>query len=112
MYGDFVGRFGREPAQEDFVVRRRCHNPCTLNITSHDLSPLLSQIGENSLVDFETSTTNEDGETVWYRYQSVVLYDEEGRPVRHVGRCSTLMSSSAREPIPSKGGARCAHRAL
>lgn len=97
VYGDFVGRFGREPVQEDFVVRRRCHNPCTLNITSHDLSPLLSQIGENSLVDFETSTTNEDGETIWYRYQSVVLYDEEGKPVRHVGRLLDTNEAAQRE---------------
>ena len=94
--GDFVGRFGREPVQEDFVVRRRCHNPCTLNITSHDLSPLLSQIGENSLVDFETSTAMR-WETIWYRYQSVVLYDEEGKPVRHVGRLLDTNEAAQRE---------------
>ena len=46
----------------------------------------MAQIGENSLVDFETSTSGADGDPVWYRYQSVVLSDEEGGPVRHVGR--------------------------
>lgn len=86
VYGDFEGRFGRAPEQGDFVVNRRCQKPCELAITSHDLTPLMTQIGENSLVDFETSTPGADGEPVWYRYQSVVLYDEEGGPVRHVGR--------------------------
>lgn len=86
VYGDFTGRFGREPQQPDFVVHRRCQQECHLDITSHDLSHLMQQIQENSLVDFETSTPGADGEPVWYRYQSVVLYNEDGSPLRHVGR--------------------------
>ena len=97
VYGDFEGRFGRAPEQGDFVVHRRCKKPCTLQITSHDLSPLLAQVGENSLVDFETSTPGADGEPVWYRYQSVVLYDEEGGPVRHVGRLLDTSEAAQRE---------------
>lgn len=97
VYGDFEGRFGRPPQQEDFVVHRRCKNPCSLDISSHDLSPLMEQIGENSLVDFETSTPGPDGEPVWYRYQSVVLYDGEGAPVRHVGRLLDTSEAAQRE---------------
>lgn len=97
VYGDFEGRFGRAPEQGDFVVNRRCQKPCELAITSHDLTPLMTQIGENSLVDFETSTPGADGEPVWYRYQSVVLYDEEGGPVRHVGRLLDTSEAALRE---------------
>ena len=97
VYGDFEGRFGRAPQQEDFVVNRRCQKPCELAITSHDLTPLMTQIGENSLVDFETSAPGADGEPVWYRYQSVVLYDEEGGPVRHVGRLLDTSEAAMRE---------------
>ena len=97
VYGDFEGRFGRAPEQGDFVVHRRCQKPCTLAITSHDLSPLMEQIGENSLVDFETATLGPDGEPVWYRYQSVVLYDDEGAPLRHVGRLLDTNEAAQRE---------------
>lgn len=97
VYGDFEGRFGRAPEQGDFVVNRRCQKPCELTITSHDLTPLMAQIGENSLVDFETSTSGADGDPVWYRYQSVVLYDEEGGPVRHVGRLLDTSEAAMRE---------------
>lgn len=86
VYGDFEGRFGRKPEQPDFVVHRRCKNDCQLKIESHDLSELISQIEENSLVDFCTSSIDKDGEPIWYRYQSVVLYKDDGQPVRHVGR--------------------------
>lgn len=97
VYGDFEGRFGRDPVQDDFVVHRRCQNPCHLDITSHDLSHLLAQVGENSLVDFETSAPGPAGEPVWYRYQSVVLYDEDGGPVRHVGRLLDTNEAAQRE---------------
>ncbi|MFR2950887.1 MAG: hypothetical protein ACLTKG_05950 [Collinsella intestinalis] len=89
VYGDFEGRFGRAPEQGDFVVSRRCQKPCELTITSHDLTPLMAQIGENSLVDFETSTSGADGDPVWYRYQSVVLYDEESIRCATWGVCWT-----------------------
>lgn len=97
VYGDFMGRFGREPRQSDFVVHRRCQRECHLDITEHDLSHLLEQITEKSLVDFETSSGEEDGEPTWYRYQSVVLYDDEGGPVRHVGRLLDTQEQAMRE---------------
>ena len=96
VYGDFEGRSWPRPEQGDFVVNRRCQAK-ELAITSHDLTPLMTQIGENSLVDFETSTPGADGEPVWYRYQSVVLYDEEGGPVRHVARLLDTSEAALRE---------------
>lgn len=86
VFGDFADRFGRAPRQDDFVVRRRCHADCHLKIQVHDLDQLMEAIGDDSLVDFETSTEGPDGEPVWFRYQSVVLYDDDGNAVRHVGR--------------------------
>lgn len=97
VYGDFRGRFGRAPRQSDFVVHRRCQQQCSLEITEHDLSHFLEQINEKSLVDFETSSVEEDEGPVWYRYQSVVLYDDEGAPVRHVGRLLDTQEQALRE---------------
>lgn len=97
VFGDFESRFGRAPQQPDFVVHRRCQNPCDLQIESHDLSGLIANIGEDSLVDFETSTEGPDGEPIWYRYQSVVLYDKDGGPVRHVGRLLDTNEAAQRE---------------
>lgn len=86
VFGDFEDRFAREPRQEDFVVNRRCHKECKLDMHVHGLSGVLENINEDSLVDFETSTEGPDGSPVWYRYQSVVFYDDAGNAVRHVGR--------------------------
>ncbi len=86
VFGDFEDRFGREPRQDDFVVKRRCHKECNLDIHANGLGSLLENITEDSLVDFETYTEGPDGEPVWYRYQSVVLYDDDGNAIRHVGR--------------------------
>ncbi len=97
VYGDFQGRFGRPPEQSDFVVHRRCQKECNLDISSHDLSHLLEQITDNSLVDFETSAEDAQGNPVWYRYQSVVLYDEAGNPIRHVGRLLDTQEMAMRE---------------
>lgn len=97
VFGDFEGRFGRAPEQSDFVVHRRCQNPCHLSIETHDLSDLIAKIDERSLVDFETSTEGPDGEPIWYRYQSVVLYDKAGNPVRHVGRLLDTNEAAQRE---------------
>lgn len=97
VYGDFQDRFGRAPKQEDFVVHRRCQKECNLDINEHSLSHLLEQISENSLVDFETSSVGENDEPIWYRYQSVVLYDENGEPYRHVGRLLDTQEMAMRE---------------
>lgn len=97
VYGDFQDRFEREPRQEDFVVKRRCNRECNLTITTHDLSALMEKISDESLVDFEASTSNAAGEPIWYRYQSVVLYDEGKNAVRHVGRLLDTHTMAVRE---------------
>ena len=78
VYGDFEGRFGRKPEHRDFVVNKRCKRDCNLTITQHDIDTLRQHMRDGGLVDFETSTPGPDGEAIWYRYQSVVLYDKDG----------------------------------
>ncbi len=97
VYGDFQDRFEREPRQEDFVVKRRCNRECVLDITTHDLNALIEKISDESLVDFETSTPNSAGDPIWYRYQSVVLYDKDNNAVRHVGRLLDTHTMALRE---------------
>ncbi|MEY8562570.1 diguanylate cyclase [Eggerthellaceae bacterium 3-80] len=97
VFGDFEGRFGREPEQTDFVVHRRCHQPCTLTIQTHSLDSLTKSLSADSLVDFELSTPDEQGNPIWFRYQSVVLYDEQGKPYRHVGRLLDTHEMALRE---------------
>ncbi len=97
VFGDFKDRFAREPRQEDFVVQRRCHKECNLDIHTNDLSELMDAITPDSLVDFETSTEGPDGQPVWYRYQSVVLYDDENNAIRHVGRLLDTHEMAMRE---------------
>ena len=57
----------------------------------------MEAITPDSLVDSETSTEGPDGEPVWYRYQSVVLYDEDNNAVRHVGRLLDTHEMALRE---------------
>lgn len=97
VFGDFEGRFGREPRQTDFVVHRRCHQPCTLSITTHSLDDLTKSLSAESLVDFELSTPDEQGDPIWFRYQSVVLYDDDKKPYRHVGRLLDTHEMALRE---------------
>ncbi|MCI9129779.1 MAG: diguanylate cyclase [Eggerthellaceae bacterium] len=97
VYGDFEGRFGRPPAQPDFVVHRRCQKDCNIHIESHGIRQLMGKITDESLVDFETSTVDSEGNPVWYRYQSIVLYDDEGNPIRHVGRLLDTHDMAVRE---------------
>lgn len=97
VFGDFDGRFGRDPDQEDFVVHKRCSNKCTLNIHQYDFDELVDAIGQDCLVDYETSTPGPDGKPIWYRYQSVVLYDDDSHPVRHVGRLLDTHEMMVRE---------------
>ncbi len=98
VFGDFEERFSREPRQEDFVVQRRCHKEhCKLDMHVNGLGKLMEDINEESLVDFETFTEGPNGEPVWYRYQSVVLYDDEGNAVRHVGRLLDTHDMMVRE---------------
>lgn len=96
VYGDFRGPFRPASRAEGFCGEPTRQKPCELTHTSHDLTPLCADRRELA-VDFETSTSGADGDPVWYRYQSVVLYDEEGGPVRHVGRLLDTSEAAMRE---------------
>ncbi|MFR3091677.1 MAG: hypothetical protein ACLTMP_08160 [Eggerthella lenta] len=66
----------------------------------------MTQIGENSLVDFETSTRQRRRGAVWYRFPSVVLYDEESGQCAMSGVCWTRARRPAREPVSAQSRAR------
>lgn len=109
VFGDFEERFGRPPKQTDLIIHKRCDRQCDLEITEHDLSEYMGQVSNQTLTDFELSTEGEDGEPIWYRYQSVVLFGEDGCPKRHVGRLldthemmmreTTLRRKAERDPL-------------
>lgn len=86
VFGDFNARFGREPQSCDLVLRKRCQRECNLEVRAHENESLLEQAGRGDFVDIETSLPDASGEPIWCRYQSFVLFDEEGHPLRHVGR--------------------------
>lgn len=86
VFGDFEGRFGRKPQMSDIVLRRRCQGECHLDISCFDIEPLMQRVTQGSFVECETSILDADGQPIWFRYQSFVQFDEDGNPVRHVGR--------------------------
>lgn len=97
VFGDAESRFGRGIHQEDLIVRRGCEKDCRLNIVEHPTSWLVENASEDSIVDRELSVEGDGGEAIWYRYQSVVLHDETGMPVRHVGRLLDTNEQAQRE---------------
>ncbi len=86
VFGDFEGRFGRRPQMSDIVLRRRCQGECCLDISCFDIEPMMQRVAQGSFVECETSILDSDEQPIWFRYQSFVQFDEEGNPVRHVGR--------------------------
>ncbi len=86
VFGDFDARFGRPPVSEDLILRKRCDRECSIDLTVHDIDPLRSVVERGSFVDMETALKSADDESIWCRYQSFVLFDEKGCPLRHVGR--------------------------
>lgn len=86
VFGDFEGRFGRKPQMSDLVLRRRCQGECHLDISCFDIEPMMQRVTQGSFVECDTSVLDSEGQPIWFRYQSFVQFDEEGHPVRHVGR--------------------------
>lgn len=86
VFGDFEGRFGRKPQMSDIVLRRRCQGDCHLDISCFDINPMMQRVSQGSFVECETSILDSEGAPIWFRYQSFVQFDEDGNPVRHVGR--------------------------
>ena len=48
--------------------------------------PVREVVDRGDFIDMETSLANVDGDPIWCRYQSFVLFNDAGCPVRHVGR--------------------------
>ncbi len=86
IFGDFEGRFGRIPCSDDVILRKRCTKECSIDLEVHDITPLKQIVGRGDFVDIETSLCDLEGNPIWCRYQSYVIFNEDGCPVRHVGR--------------------------
>ena len=86
VFGDFDARFGREPQSTDLVLRKRCEKECSLDLEVHDIDPVRAVVERGDFIDMETSLPNVEGDPIWCRYQSFVLFNDAGCPVRHVGR--------------------------
>lgn len=97
VFGDFEARFGRQPRSCDFIVRKRCDKPCDIKLTVHDLDDYRSVVNEGDFIDEEIAFTNGDGDPVWCRYQSFVLFDQDRTPIRHVGRLLDTHEMAMRE---------------
>lgn len=97
VFGDFEARFNRPPRSCDFIVRKRCDKSCDVGLTVHNLDAYQSVITEGDYIDEEIAFSNADGEPVWCRYQSFVLFDKDRNPVRHVGRLLDTQEMAMRE---------------
>lgn len=97
VFGDFEARFNRAPKSCDFTVRKRCDKSCDVKLTVHDLDKYRAVLNEGDYIDEEIAFTDHDGDPVWCRYQSFVLFDEDHNPVRHVGRLLDTHEMAMRE---------------
>ncbi len=86
VFGDFDARFGRAPQSADLILRKRCDKECSIDLEVHDIEPIRAVVERGDFIDMETSLPNVEGDPIWCRYQSFVLFNEAGCPVRHVGR--------------------------
>ena len=51
-----------------------------------DIERIRDIVAQGDFIDMETSLPNAEGDPIWCRYQSFVLFNGVGCPVRHVGR--------------------------
>lgn len=87
LFGDFETRFGRPPLSSDLILRKRCDKDCDVALEIHDIESLREVIEKGDFIDIETSLPDAEGNPIWCRYQSFVIFDDAtGLPVRHVGR--------------------------
>ncbi len=86
LFGDFAARFNREPRSCDLILKKRCSKDCSIDLATHDAGALQEVIEQGDFIDMETSLPNDQGDPIWCRYQSFVLFDNEGQPTRHIGR--------------------------
>ncbi len=86
LFGDFEGRFGRPAKSSDFIVRKRCDKDCNVDLAVHDDRIYREMVDSGDFIDLEITMPDAQGDPVWCRYQSFVVFNEDGCPVRHVGR--------------------------
>lgn len=86
VFGDFEARFNREPQSSDLVLKKRCEKECSIDLEVHNIDPIRTVVEKGDFIDMETSLPNAEGDPIWCRYQSFVLFNNGGCPVRHVGR--------------------------
>lgn len=86
VFGDFDARFGRVPQSEDLILRKRCEKECSIDLDVHHIGRIRDVVEQCDFIDEETPLANAEGEPIWCRYQSFVLFNDAGCPVRHIGR--------------------------
>ena len=86
IFGDFEARFNREPQSDDLILQKRCDKECSIDLEVHDIERIRDIVAQGDFIDMETSLPNAEGDPIWCRYQSFVLFNGVGCPVRHVGR--------------------------
>ena len=97
LFGDFAARFGREPKSADLIVKKRCDKECNVDLDVHDYGAYREVAERGDFIDDEIALAGGNGEPVWCRYQSFVIFNEDGCPVRHVGRLLDTHETMMRE---------------
>lgn len=98
LFGDFEARFGRPALSSDLILRKRCDKACDISLEVHEAGSLQEIVEKGDFIDIETSLPDDEGNPIWCRYQSFVIFDEEtGLPVRHVGRLLDTHATIMRE---------------
>lgn len=86
IFGDFEARFNREPQSDDLILQKRATKNALSIWKCTTSSAFATSLRQGDFIDMETSLPNAEGDPIWCRYQSFVLFNGVGCPVRHVGR--------------------------
>ena len=86
IFGDFESRFGRSAVANDFVFLKRCDDKCLLKSKTLKLHCHPSNRSGGCRADFDIAISDGEGKPIWCRYQSTIIHDENGTPIRHIGR--------------------------
>lgn len=96
IYGDFEKRFGRAPTAEDFQLSG-CGDACGKTSYQLEVHPYIAQATSVEKVQHDIQLPANDGRMIWCRHQSEILRDEDGRPLRHIGRLLNTEDMKAKE---------------
>ena len=96
VYGDFVNRFGRSPANEDFA-KGFVNEASDVKMEP----PVCKTNGFKSThtdrVEKDISLEDNNGKPIWCRYQAAIFRDQNGIPVRNVGRLLDIHEQKLKE---------------